>query len=121
MDDNIKDLIDDDDLAQTLVMRNAQLRVLRNQRVEWIKERRELRAELDDCKKWKDITASNHNHLRQQVINHLAEIRQLRQALEAVAGLMAEAKVQDHEGVTATFRCEEAGLIALEALKGTGE
>jgi len=82
MDDNIKDLIDDDDLAQTLVMRNAQLRVLRNQRVEWIKERRELRAELDDCKKWKDITASNHNHLRQQVINHLAEIRQLRQALE---------------------------------------
>ena len=41
-----------------------------------------LRAELDDCKKWKDITASNHNHLRQQVIDHLAEIRQLRQALE---------------------------------------
>ena len=42
----------------------------------------QLRAELDDCKKWKDITASNHNHLRQQVIDHLAEIRQLRQALE---------------------------------------
>jgi len=65
MDDNIKDLIDDDDLAQTLVMRNAQLRVLRNQRVEWIKERRELRAELRDAKdklrqcalSWKDINS----------------------------------------------------------------
>ena len=47
MSDNIKDLIDDDDLAQTLVMRNRQLRILYGERAKWVKERRELRQALE--------------------------------------------------------------------------
>ena len=65
MDDNIKDLIDDDDLAQTLVMRNRQLRILYGERAKWVKERRELRAELKARRSLNDDLRNENTQLRQ--------------------------------------------------------
>ena len=42
-----------------------------------IAETERLQAENSDLRKWKDITASNLNHSRKQILEHQAEITRL--------------------------------------------